>query len=250
MFYRHKTEQYITEGRAFIIEGVTYPANWLNKSTPQQKADLGLVEVTTTNDPFDPKYYWTGESLEGAVKTFSGTPRELADVQKQATDEVNATAYTLLETTDWKVVQAVEASEPLARAWAVKRSTIRTIAQQATDAIAIATDIDGVKQVMDGLDWGSGEEVELSLPDQFIEVKFALQKDIDLKAVQTGFSSGNALMLYAGFTNGFQTLAQTFATWEASVWYEAEVYKQEVITGTKPMLTPEEAVALMPEYPL
>lgn len=80
-------------------------------------------------------------------------------------------------------------------------------------------------------------------------VRAALQLTIDNKAKSYGFSGGNALMLYAGFTNQFQPLAQTFATWEASVWHEAELYKGEVIAGKKPMLTPEEAVALIPEYP-
>lgn len=80
-------------------------------------------------------------------------------------------------------------------------------------------------------------------------VRQALQSAIDKKAQALGFSGGNALMLYAGFTNPFQPLAQGFATWEASVWVEAGQYKDEVIAGTKPMLTPEEAVALMPIYP-
>ena len=81
------------------------------------------------------------------------------------------------------------------------------------------------------------------------DVRVALQAAIDAKAKSFNFSSGNALMLYAGFNNPFQTLAQQFATWEASVWVEAESYRQEVIAGTKPMLTSSEAVALMPEYP-
>lgn len=81
-------------------------------------------------------------------------------------------------------------------------------------------------------------------------IRAALQGAIDVKARALGFSGGNALMLYAGFTNPFQSLAQTFAAWEASVWYEAELYKAEVIAGTKPMLSPEQAIALMPEYPL
>jgi hypothetical protein len=80
-------------------------------------------------------------------------------------------------------------------------------------------------------------------------VRFALQAAIDDKAKSFGFSSGNALMLYAGFTNPFQSLAQVFATWEATVWVEAGAYKDEVIAGTKPMLTGEQAVALMPVYP-
>lgn len=80
-------------------------------------------------------------------------------------------------------------------------------------------------------------------------VKQKLQATIDEKAVALGFSNGNALMLYAGFANAFQPLAQTFATWEASVWVEADEYKQQVITGNKPMLSPDEAVAMMPVYP-
>ena len=88
-----------------------------------------------------------------------------------------------------------------------------------------------------------------TLEQQAEEVRVALQSAIDTKAKSFNFSSGNALMLYAGFTNPFQAMAQTFAVWEASVWYEAEAYRQEVIAGNKPMLSPSEAVALMPEYP-
>lgn len=89
-----------------------------------------------------------------------------------------------------------------------------------------------------------------SLAEQAEDVRLALQAAIDEKAKSFGFiSGGNALMLYAGFVNPFQPLAQTFATWEASVWYEAELYKAEVFAGTKPMLSPAEAVALMPTYP-
>lgn len=80
-------------------------------------------------------------------------------------------------------------------------------------------------------------------------VRTALQQAIDTKAREFGFSAGNALMLYAGFANDYQTLAQTFATWEVSVWTEANDYKAEVIAGNQPMLTPAQAVAMMPVYP-
>lgn len=81
-------------------------------------------------------------------------------------------------------------------------------------------------------------------------VRIALQSAIDDKAKSFGFSGGNALMLYAGFLNSFQPLAQVFATWEASVWVEADAYKADVIAGLKPMLSGEQAVALMPLYPV
>jgi hypothetical protein len=81
------------------------------------------------------------------------------------------------------------------------------------------------------------------------KIRLALQEAIDTRARAYGFSGGNALMLYAGFTNPFQPLAQQFATWEASVWYEAEAYKSEVIAGNQPFLSATEAVAMMPPYP-
>ena len=80
-------------------------------------------------------------------------------------------------------------------------------------------------------------------------VRVALQSEIDERAKSYGFSGGNSLMLYAGFTNYFQPLAQQFATWESSVWVDAEAYKADVLAGLKPMLSPSEAVALMPAYP-
>ena len=88
-----------------------------------------------------------------------------------------------------------------------------------------------------------------TLEEQAEDVRVALQSSIDAKAKTFSFSSGNALMLYAGFNNPFQPLAQQFATWEASVWLEADAYKNEVLAGNQPMLTPEQAVALMPVYP-
>lgn len=91
---------------------------------------------------------------------------------------------------------------------------------------------------------------EENLANIIEQVRVALQGAIDQRARSHGFSGGNALMLYVGFPNPFQALAQQFATWEASVWFEAEQYKQEVLAGTKNVLTPAEAVAAMPEYPL
>lgn len=87
------------------------------------------------------------------------------------------------------------------------------------------------------------------LIQSFEIIRIAIQTVIDEKAKSFGFSSGNALMLYAGFTNEFQSLALTFASWEANIWVEAEAYRVQVIAGTKPMLSPEQVVSMIPNYP-
>lgn len=111
---------------------------------------------------------------------------------------------------------------------------------------------DGTSHICDksgvALPEGATLEYIPTLADKFEYVRFALQSAIDGKAKELGFSGGNSLILYAGFENDFKELAQKFAAWEVSVWVQAESYKQEVIAGTKPIVSPEEAVAMMPEY--
>ena len=90
---------------------------------------------------------------------------------------------------------------------------------------------------------------ELTLDQQAELVRQALQQAIDEKARSFGFSSGDSIIQYAGFVNKWQSFALTFANWEVQIWDEADAYKADVIAGIKPMLTGDEAVALMPEYP-
>lgn len=144
MFYCTTDGQYINEGTQFTIDGVTYPSGWLNQSTPEQKAALGLEEVVATNEPYNPVYYWTGETLEGATLTYTGTAKDLADVQKQAVANVNQTAYTLLLPSDWMVVKAVETSTPVDITWNTWRASIRTTAANAVTAINACTNVDEV----------------------------------------------------------------------------------------------------------
>ena len=79
-------------------------------------------------------------------------------------------------------------------------------------------------------------------------VKHALQSHIDAVAIGLGFSGGNAVMLYAGFANAFQPLAQAFGAWEAGVWAAANQYMAQVKAGEAPMLTPEQAVERVPLF--
>lgn len=79
-------------------------------------------------------------------------------------------------------------------------------------------------------------------------VRRALQAHIDSVASGLGFSSGNAVMLYAGFANVFQLLAQSFGVWEAGIWSASTKYLAQVKAGEAPMLTPEQAVERVPSF--
>lgn len=97
MFYHQASNTYIVEGNGFEIAGVRYPASWLNHSTPQQKAALGLEEVVTVGSREDDRFFWVGETLVGAVRTITNTPKDPAEVAavqaqiaQQAQDAVDA----------------------------------------------------------------------------------------------------------------------------------------------------------------
>jgi len=89
------------------------------------------------------------------------------------------------------------------------------------------------------------EAVRLALIDA-VQAQFqAVQAEIG-----AFFQSSSEFKTFAAFPNAFQTPAQLFGAWEAEVWHQANLYKLQVLAGQAPMLTPEQAVAMMPDYPL
>jgi hypothetical protein len=144
MFYSSTDGQYIQPGNQFAIDGVEYPSNWLNLSTPEEKAAIGLEDVVATNSPANDQYYWVSTELEKATLTYINTPKELAGVKTTAVNQINATAYSILLPSDWMVVKAFETSTAIPAAWNTWRATIRTQAQNAITAIETATNVDEV----------------------------------------------------------------------------------------------------------
>ena len=98
-------ERFLPEGTAFEIDGVQYPANWLNLSTPEEKAAVGVVDVVYAERP-DDKYYWVSEAApvyaNGVVTvSFTATPKDFAQCQQNAITSVKQTAFSILAPTDY-----------------------------------------------------------------------------------------------------------------------------------------------------
>jgi hypothetical protein len=142
MFYCTQNQQYIQEGNAFEINGTQYPANWLNLSTPEEKAEIGLEEVIATNQPANQTYYWVSETLNGASLTYINTPKEFAPCQQNLVNQTNTNAYAILLPTDWMVVKAFETSTAIPAAWNTWRQTIRTQAQTYITSVNACTTIE------------------------------------------------------------------------------------------------------------
>jgi hypothetical protein len=153
MFYSTTDGQYINEGTAFTIADIQYPANWLNLSTSEEKASIGLEEVVATNSPANDQYYWVSTQLNGATLTYVNTPKDLVSVQENATNAVNSTAYFILFPSDWMVVKSFETGTPINPTWNTWRASIRSTADATRTAIASATDVNEVELIMNTVNW-------------------------------------------------------------------------------------------------
>ena len=141
MFYHAASDQYINVGAAFEIDGVQYPQNWLNLTSPQEKAAIGLVEMVTSGLRQDDRFYWVNETRSGNVISTTNTPKDLDMLKKQWVAQVKQTAYSMLLTSDWMVTKAMETSTAVPAAWAAYRAAVRSKTAAAIDAINSAADV-------------------------------------------------------------------------------------------------------------
>jgi hypothetical protein len=153
MWYSTTDGQYIYAGNQFTIDGVEYPANWLNLSTPEEKTAIGLEEVIATNSPANDQYYWVSQELNEASLTYVNTPKDLDTVKSNSIAQINQTAYSILLPSDWMVVKSVETGTPMSTAWNTWRESIRTTADTSRTAVAEATDVDEVQTIMGNITW-------------------------------------------------------------------------------------------------
>jgi len=147
MFYYPPNTQYIQEGTEFTIDDVQYPPNWLNLSTPEEKAALGLEEIITIGYPANQTYYWVTETLSEATLTYTNTPKDLDQCKALAISQVNATAYSLLLPSDWMVTKQVETGTPVAPDWNAYREAVRTTANLAKQEYATCTTVDEIAAI-------------------------------------------------------------------------------------------------------
>ena len=153
MWYSTTTNKYIQDGTQFELDGTTYPAQWLNQTTIEQKEAIGLQEVTTTNSPKSDQYYWVSTELDGASLTYINIPKDLDMIKSTQIAQVRAIAYSLLFPTDWMVVKSFETSIPMSSDWIDWRNSIRVASDEAIIAIENATDVDGVADAMSNISW-------------------------------------------------------------------------------------------------
>jgi hypothetical protein len=113
-------------------EGNQYPQNWLNLSTAEEKAAIGITEVA---DPVraDDRFWWNGDVTN---------PKDIDQVKAMLVSQVKTTAGSMLAQSDWKVIRASEGVKPVDAQTLAWRESIRTASNNNETAINACTTVD------------------------------------------------------------------------------------------------------------
>jgi hypothetical protein len=171
----------LAEGTSFYdANGTQYPPQWLNVSTEEEKAAIGITWVADPT-PIDTRFYWDTDlpkALEDKLETKEdGSPLYKQVYDKTANDgkgamvdtteqaltkglksqfvaQVKDTAGKLLNATDWYVVRKAERNVDIPADIVTKRATIVTEADRLETAITNATTVEALIEVLNAQNWG------------------------------------------------------------------------------------------------
>jgi hypothetical protein len=130
-------------GIAFRHNDIQYPNNWLQLSTAEEKAAIGITEVADP-EPFDDRFYWG-----------VGNPRDLDQCKAMLIAQVKQTAAALLIPTDWKIVRFAETGTAIDTATSEYRAAVRAASNANEAAIDECDTVDELAALQ--LTWIEGE---------------------------------------------------------------------------------------------
>lgn len=141
----------IRAGRGWTdSDGNQYPSNWLGLTTDAEKTAAGLVWEDDPA-PFDNRFYWSAgvaRALDdvnevdddgNAVLDADGNQVVTLGLKSQYKAQTKATAGSMLQSTDWKIVKASEVSS-----YTVDQATLDYRASVRTASNTIEASIDAV----------------------------------------------------------------------------------------------------------
>jgi len=169
----------LAEGTSFYdANGTQYPPQWLNVSTEEQKAAIGITWVA---DPIraDDRFYWDGDinnpkALEDKLEVkedgsplykqvYDKTTESMVDTTEQVVTkglksqfvaQVKDTAGKLLNATDWYVIRKAERSIDIPSDIVLKRTQIITESNRLETDIQASTTVEALIEVLNAQNWG------------------------------------------------------------------------------------------------
>ena len=147
-------------GNPFTLNDIQYPANWLTLSTASDREAIDLYPVVYGSEA-DQRFYWVSSNSptwDGSLKqvniSFTSTPKELAPLKTSWVTTERATAYSMLLTSDWMIVRAIEnPAKPIPAEWTTYRAAVRTECERLVAAIESSTDIPSLITAINSAKW-------------------------------------------------------------------------------------------------
>jgi hypothetical protein len=169
----------LAEGTSFYdANGTQYPPQWLNVSTEEQKAAIGITWVADAVRA-DDRFYWDGDinnpkALEDKLEVKEdGSPlykqvydkvtESMVDTTEQVVTkglksnfiaQVKDTAGKLLNATDWYVIRKAERNIEIPSEVALKRTQIVTESNRLETDIQASTTVEALIEVLNAQNWG------------------------------------------------------------------------------------------------
>lgn len=144
----------LPEGTSFKdAEGNSYPPQWLNTSTEEQKLAIGITWVADPA-PVDTRFYWDTnlpKALDDKLEEDGSTTKGL---KSQFIAQIKDTAGKLLANTDWYVIRKIERNVDIPSEIALKRTQIVTEANRLETDIKASTNVEALIEVLNTQNWG------------------------------------------------------------------------------------------------
>lgn len=163
--------------RAFTLNDIQYPANWLRRSTSEARATLG---ITWEAEPAraDDRFYWSGDitnpkaledreevdqdgnpmyvqEWDAEAEVMTDTDERLVSkgLKSQWISQVKATAGSMLAGTDWMIIRKAERDVAIPAATVATRAAIVAEANRLETAIAACADVAALIEVVSAQNW-------------------------------------------------------------------------------------------------
>ena len=177
MYYQNNKP--LPTGRAFTLGDVQYPANWLQLSSAEDRAVLGITWVA---DPVraDDRFFWGGDvnmakelndreevdengdpmyvkvlgEMDGEPAMVDSDERLVTKgLKSQWTAQVKDTAGKMLAATDWMVIRKVERNVDIPAETAAFRDAVVTECNRLETAINAATTVEELITALGTANW-------------------------------------------------------------------------------------------------
>ena len=150
-----KTLQY---DKAFVHDGMQYPANWLRLTSLKEKQAIGITEVPDQPQAvWDQRFYWGPDNpkqlndepvVDKDGKETGKTSTGLKTLWKTKQSEI---ASSLLSPSDWRVVKAAEVTDyAVSSQWLTYRAAVRTACNTRQAEIDACKDVPALKELLFG----------------------------------------------------------------------------------------------------